>query len=246
MNTSVELKKLTNKRFSVKSKFDNRLFCIIKGIEKRYWDRNNMTWTLPLEAYDEFLRKVNESGFTVKEIVEKPTAFIFCIENNIELKFSGYIKNFHKYLSYPNSRYDADKKMIYIEISNLIDLIDKLKEDFIDYEVWYLKSLFEIANKNDPGYEFLADLPQDLIVIQRINESSYLYTFENQKSENDYKENIQAIETALKKLSFIQSIKKVNNDQYEINKKIFENKVHSNEKLNQELERLYEINKFVC
>ena len=118
MNIIVEK---TNKRFSVKSKYDVRLLSVIQSIEKKFWDSDKLVWTLPIESYDEFESEVSQiPGMTIEVIEKKPHAILTKVDDNIEVKFGQFVDQFGLFKEIENIQYDKDSRKLIMWYDHLL------------------------------------------------------------------------------------------------------------------------------
>ena len=148
MNIIVEK---TNKRFSVKSKYDVRLLSVIQSIEKKFWDSDKLVWTLPIESYDEFESEVSQiPGMTIEVIEKKPHAILTKVDDNIEVKFGQFVDQFGLFKEIENIQYDKDSRKLIMGSDHLPKLLSVFKQLNMSY--FYNK-------EKEEDLDFIAELP---------------------------------------------------------------------------------------
>ena len=148
MNIIVEK---TNKRFSVKSKYDVRLLSVIQSIDKKFWDSDKLVWTLPIESYDEFESEVSQiRGMTIEVIEKKPHAILTKVDNNIEVKFGQFVDQFGLFKEIENIQYDKDSRKLIMGSDHLPKLLSVFKQLNMSY--FYNK-------EKEEDLDFIAELP---------------------------------------------------------------------------------------
>ena len=148
MNIIVEK---TNKKFSVKSKFDVRLLSVIQSIEKKFWDSDKLVWTLPIESYDEFESEVSQiPGMTIEVIEKKPHAILTKVDDNIEVKFGQFVDQFGLFKEIENIQYDKDSRKLIMGSDHLPKLLSVFKQLNMSY--FYNK-------EKEEDLDFIAELP---------------------------------------------------------------------------------------
>ena len=148
MNIIVEK---TNKRFSVKSKYDVRLLSVIQSIDKKFWDNEKLVWTLPIESYDEFESEVSQiPGMNIEVIEKKPHAILTKVDDNIEVKFGQFIDQFGLFKEIENIQYDKDSRKLIMGADHLPKLLSVFKQLNMSY--FYNK-------EKEEDLDFIAELP---------------------------------------------------------------------------------------
>ena len=148
MNIIVEK---TNKRFSVKSKYDVRLLSVIQSIDKKFWDSDKLVWTLPIESYDEFESEVSQiPGMTIEVIEKKPHAILTKVDDNIEVKFGQFVDQFGLFKEIENIQYDKDSRKLIMGSDHLPKLLSVFKQLNMSY--FYNK-------EKEEDLDFIAESP---------------------------------------------------------------------------------------
>jgi len=128
----VEIEKFKT-RFAVRCKYNTKVLDIIHSIEKRYWNKDKIEWSLPMKAYDEFVKEISEAGFQVELKVSKPHAFITKNGNKVELKFVQWVNEFDQFKQLPNAEYDSKNQKLVFPETTLPQIINILNNNDMSY-----------------------------------------------------------------------------------------------------------------
>ena len=113
-------------RYTIQSEFNKQLLGILKNIEKKYWDRLEKIWYLPISSLDYFYKEVNKiPNFSIYEKTKIPSAVIwFDKSNTFKITFSGFIgvDAFGKFKQLNNFKYANRAILLPIE---MLDIINK-------------------------------------------------------------------------------------------------------------------------
>ena len=163
---NVQIEKFKNK-FLVRCKFDDRILAVIHRTEKRFWNKDKLEWSLPIESLLEFSNDIAQiEGVKIDIKENRPHAILIQNSNNYELKFAQFINQFDHFKSIHNVQHDMKNKKLIIPFEKVTDILDLLNKQKISYSV----------SKNDQKNNITVD--------QTINETDCIV--ENKK-ENEKK-----------------------------------------------------------
>jgi hypothetical protein len=168
---SIQLKKISSTRFSVKSKFFNtRLNNLIKQFNKKFWDQIKCCWTLDNNDYDKFCDLLNQNNF----IYEILPGFV-----QITIKHSE--KLYHAYInSYLGENYQHLVQLQYIEYDKINRVISFQEKYFIEFLTLLdqLVIVYEVEAKNSKNI-YNIKLDQTPVAVKQVMD----HNFEKQLNE---------------------------------------------------------------
>lgn len=132
MRQVITIKQFTT-RFSVKCKYDEKIVQIIRKIDKRYWNKEKMEWTLPIEAMNDFIKEIQNLGFNVQIIDHEAYTTLTKNGDKIDVKFATFVDDFEAFRNIENSFYDRENKKFIIPKQKMKQLITLLTERDIKY-----------------------------------------------------------------------------------------------------------------
>ena len=116
----------SERRFSVKCKYDQFLVDYFQTINKRYFDFEKQIWSFPSNILDEFKSHLSKNKVTFTEIATKNMAKLNVKSEHIELSFASYIKNFQDYVNIDGAEYLRDERKFIIPLSQESTLCNML------------------------------------------------------------------------------------------------------------------------
>ena len=145
MNIQIEKFK---SRFSVKCNYDDKVLELIQKIEKRFWDKSKLEWTLPIAAFENFSNEISKlSGYTIEIKENKPLALLSKNNGIYELKFVHFTDQYDNFRNIDYVEYDKENKKLLVPEKKFQEVLDFLKTKCIGYYISYKKS--EIFNEQD-------------------------------------------------------------------------------------------------
>ena len=133
MNIQIEKFK---SRFSVKCRYDVKVFDLIHNIDKKIWDKTKLEWNLPIAAYDNFHEEISKlGGYTVKIKENKPLALLDKKNNNYELKFVNYVDHIGTFQNIENVEYDKENRKLIVPVEKFDEFLEILKTKCAGYYI---------------------------------------------------------------------------------------------------------------
>jgi len=133
MNIQIEKFK---SRFSVKCRYDVKIFDLIHNIDKKFWDKTKLEWNLPIAAFENFTEEISKLGeYTVKIKENKPLALLDKINNKYELKFVNYVDHIETFKDIENVKYDKENKKLVVPIDKFDEVLEILKTKCAGYYI---------------------------------------------------------------------------------------------------------------
>ena len=124
----------TRNKFQISCGYNAKILNVIRRIKKRYYDKVNKTWYLPIEEYQDFINVFStdpEFEIEVKDL--KPVVFIKPIGDKISVKFSQFIEEFKKYMEFSGRHYNPLERHIIMSMEHKDGIVALSKE--LGYEV---------------------------------------------------------------------------------------------------------------
>ena len=84
-----------------------RILSFIQKYEKRYWNKEKIEWSLPIEALQDFTCDIQKlAGIQLEVKDNKPYAILSRVADKIELKFAQFINQFDEFKAIEQVVYD--------------------------------------------------------------------------------------------------------------------------------------------
>jgi len=122
-------------RFLVRCKYDEKMLKIIHSIEKRFWNKEKLEWSLPMDAYNEFVKEIQDIGLTVDILDKKPHAIVIQNNDKLELKFATFVNQFDQFKKINDAVYDRDLKKLILPNNQLTQIVKLLNDNDISYTI---------------------------------------------------------------------------------------------------------------
>ena len=120
----------------IKCKFDERIFTVLQKSEKKFWNKEKIEWSLPIEALQQFTNEISQIDGVKIDIKEcRPHAILIENLNNYELKFAQFINQFDQFKSIDKVVYDNENKKLIIPFEKVSDILELLNKQNITYSV---------------------------------------------------------------------------------------------------------------
>ena len=133
MNIQIEKFK---SRFSVKCRYDVKIFDLIHNIDKKFWDKSKLEWNLPIAAFDNFTEEISKlDGYTLKIKESKPLALLSKKNNKYELKFVNYVDQFDTFQNIENVEYDKENRKLTVPVEKFDEILEILKTKCAGYYI---------------------------------------------------------------------------------------------------------------
>ena len=131
MNVQIEKSK---SRFSVRCKYNEDILALIQKYEKRFWNREKLEWSLPIDALQDFTKDIQKLvGIKIEIKENKPYEILGRNNDKIELKFAQFINQFDPFKSIDQVEYDKENRKLVIPETKITDVIKLLKDNNIDF-----------------------------------------------------------------------------------------------------------------
>jgi len=131
MNVQIEKFKT---RFVVKCKYNEDILSFIQKYEKRYWNKEKLEWSLPIEALQDFTNDIQKlSGIQLDVKDNKPYAILSKVADKVELKFAQFINQFDEFKAIEQVVYDKENKKLIVPEVKIAEVLQVLKEHKIDF-----------------------------------------------------------------------------------------------------------------
>ena len=117
---------ITRNKFRISCGYYTKILKVIRKIKKRYYDKVNKTWYLPIEEYQDF-RNVLSTDLEIEVKDLKPVVFIKKIGDKISVKFSQLIEEFKKYMEF-SGHYNPLERNIIMSIEHKDGVVALSKE----------------------------------------------------------------------------------------------------------------------
>ena len=131
MNVQIEKFKT---RFTIKCKYNEDILSFIQKYEKRYWNKEKIEWSLPIEALLDFTCDIQKLAVIQLEVKDnKPYAILSKVAHKIELNFAQFINQFDEFKAIEQVVYDKENRKLIAPESKIPDVLQVLKENKIDF-----------------------------------------------------------------------------------------------------------------
>lgn len=128
----VEIEKVKS-RFTIKSKYNEKLVELINKYESRYWDGKERQWSLPIESIETFVNDCKGLGYTCNVSEQRPMVLLQRNGDNIELKFVQFTDKFDQFKNIENAKYDRTSKKMIIPANKLNQIMDIIENTDMDH-----------------------------------------------------------------------------------------------------------------
>ena len=131
MNVQIEKFKT---RFVIKCKYNEDILSFIQKYEKRFWNKEKLEWSLPIEALQDFSNDIQKlSGIQLEIKDNKPYAILSKVADKVELKFAQFINQFDEFKAIEQVVYDKEKKKLIVPETKITEVLQVLKDNKIDF-----------------------------------------------------------------------------------------------------------------
>ena len=129
MNVQIEKFKT---RFVIKCKYNEDILSFIQKYEKRFWNKEKLEWSLPIDALQDFTNDIQKlSGIQLEIKDNKPYAILSKVADKVELKFAQFINQFDEFKAIEQVVYDRENRKLIVpetKITEVLQLkVSKLK-----------------------------------------------------------------------------------------------------------------------
>ena len=190
---SIELTK-NKSRFSVLSCYSDELVKLIKTYNGRFWDAKNRQWTLPLVDYDGFVQKLSNEKLIFSENKEPDVVTVTTNGNNLDVKFNVFIEEFDLFRTIRNSKYNREKQLLQIPLSEKTSLLNVLRKSDIKFNFNEQK---QKSNKTTTYKQLDKETTNRTTVRQLLKKRNL--DFDNENNENFEQSKAQTVRQLLKK-----------------------------------------------
>jgi hypothetical protein len=140
----IKVEKMVN-RYAVSFDYDENLVEMIKTIDKRYWDKEQKRWLLPMHSLPKFTEDSKNLGFSIDNQVDnieniiktedKCKAYIKYDGNKFHLSFTTFVNKIEEFKKIDNSViYHKENQTFTFSIDKLQEILNSLFNDNIR---WY-------------------------------------------------------------------------------------------------------------
>ena len=118
-------------RFTVFCSYDGPMVKVFNEIDKRFWDAQFKTWSLPSSAYDKVMRYFASRNLAYETF--SVDAIIYLCDAEIQFKFNNWFGNQDALMSLKNITYDRARKVFSAARDQADALTQILDNEFTTY-----------------------------------------------------------------------------------------------------------------
>ena len=121
-------------KFVIKGKYNEDVLALILKYEKKYWNKEKIEWSLPIDALQDFTNDIqNLSAIQLEVKDNKPYAILSKVADKVELKFSQFINQFDEFKAIEQVVFDKENRKLIVPEAKITEVLQVLKENKIDF-----------------------------------------------------------------------------------------------------------------
>ena len=121
-------------KFVIKGKYNEDVLALILKYEKKYWNKEKIEWSLPIDALQDFTNDIqNLSAIQLEVKDNKPYAILSKVADKVELKFAQFINQFDEFKAIEQVVFDKENRKLIVPEAKITEVLQVLKENKIDF-----------------------------------------------------------------------------------------------------------------